>query len=366
MKAINFNFPAMRMAEGETYNFTFVSGETSTEYTITRAGTVAKVSNGRAAASVDIFRDSLPVWAVIEIALKAPGVVTSGAVYKMDICTANNDHYTTTCDHTGTAGYHTTPAINKPAAAVPYMLGVELELITRTRDAYQTLNAIHSNVFHREQDGSLSGGAGGQEWITCPLIPSDACDPQFWAPYMDKLTQYATSRTNSCTGLHVHISREAFTIGGADFLETLSKVIYFHEFIVPEGIKSAIYGRDRARWAEPWAHRENGEKIVELAKKAPGILRDGNIIEMIKEDADHVSEHYERINTSKRATIEFRQGKGHINSDHIARICQFVDTLVKFCRETPHYKLTLDRYAASLPTSRKYDNLRRALEGIED
>lgn len=367
MKAINFNTLAKDLKEGDNYGATFIDKNGSThELTIIRTGRNVRIV-GEGQTDVAIFRDALTIKAALAMAINAPGRLTSGEVYKAEIGTLCDDNYTADVIHTDTNSYHSTRTLNKAKEAQPYYIGVELELIARNAQCYRAMNRIESNIWHRERDCSI--GDSGQEWITCPLRVKDAINQDFWATSMDVLTQFAISRTSTATGLHVHISREAFGASEEAQAETLAKVVFFHDHILSNSTLSRIYGRSESVHYAHINHDDddNAAKLASLAKIAPALLRADGVADVLKASYSyHNGDRYQRINTAKEATIEFRQGKGQINSEAIATLCQFVDAIVRFCRETPAYKLTAARFIASLPASRKYDNLRRILQGVED
>lgn len=372
MKAINFNFVCGRMQEGETYNFTHTCAEGSTDFDLKRAGNTLylSVSGQNQVLQHTIFRDKETVKTALTILLrdKGPATLKSGEVYKANILAMMSDNYTKEYNHTNTARYHATRGLNMPVESQPYMLGVELELMARNREAAATLDAIQSNIFHRERDCSIGDDYRGQEWISCPLTKADATSAEFWAEFCDVWEQFAISKSLNSTGLHVHISRTAFGEDETAKAVTLAKVMYLHDFLMDSGALSRIYGRGESIH---YAHRNSGNNgdaatIAKLSKKAPAIMRAAELQKMIAEDLENTSDRYNRINCTNSATIEFRQGKGQINSKEIAKICQFVALIVEFCRVNDWHKVTPERFAAFIPTSHKYDELRRALSDTEE
>lgn len=253
--------------------------------------------------------------------------------------------YTTTNVYEGVNSYHASHCsgyLNQPN--VPFTghrIGIELEVEGNSSNCYYDISSKKSNWFTRERDGSL--GCNGIEFITIPLLPSDAKSYETWMPLCDYLKTRAKSWDTGRCGLHVHIGREILGDTEEEQQLTLGKLLIFYQGDIEDWSNAiAVFGRDRCY------HQPDGDteeiKAVKCLGKA--VLKDADVFNQVDAAMKRRfgSQRYFAVNLTNSHTIEFRKGRGSINADRIIAVVTFVEAICLFCRSTNAHELTLDNF----------------------
>lgn len=264
----------------------------------------------------------------------------------------------TQSEYAGFDDYHASHRVtmNTPANGYTgYRIGVELETEFATVAARSQFTVTPRNWFFCEADGSLNNA--GCEIITIPLIPADAKSRSTWKPICDRLKQLgATSWDNNRCGLHVHIGREILGETADEREATLSRLLLFYNLYLNDDITATkVFGRSRCynenthdRTQEFAAVKTLGGevlKIKDVAERVGKAVKDRNN-----------SARYYTINTTNRATIEFRKGRGSLSVDRIQTIVTFCEAVCLYVRTSEDIsELTLAGFRefirATVPTT---------------
>ena len=223
-----------------------------------------------------------------------------------------------------------------------YRVGIELEVeCTSEENYYDVTEGFKSNVMLMERDGSL--GDYGIEFISIPLMPSDARSEVFWRPLVGVLKPRAESWNKSTTGLHVHVGREALGITDEERDETLFKLVYlYYGCDLKESRRNIkVFGRDRI-----YDDENPSLNLVKASATLGGeVFKSPEIKTKVKEDAKALGcSRYVDINITNCATIEFRKGKGSINERRIAGVVDWCLMMVDYARETPLEEISRDGF----------------------
>ena len=382
--AINFNWVITeKLTNGKTYNFDFIDLDgTRTALELTKDGNqvVIKIAGADAHRRLDVFRANMRVSDAIALAIKKPGRVVSGEVYRADILTAISEDYESVEMYSGIFNPSHEFAANMPHESAAYYIGFELETAGRNADCEEALHRMKSNVWRQVSDASIAGrnGATGIEFVSTLLHPNDAIKPAFFEAFCDMLTGLAVSSTLSSTGLHCHISRTAFGDTDEEQDENIAKLVYLENYILSADALTRLYGRTRGgQWCQQNQSttgilnavatlQQYENRVINL----PGIrealaadLLDGN---KTRHGHNYQSARYHAINITNQHTVEFRQGKGQIKSQVLANIAQHAITAAKYVRETPWHKLSARGYWQSIPASNKYGEIKRIFSPQSD
>lgn len=372
--AINFNWNHFKMANGKRYDISVESDlRRAGAWQVWKEGSIFYAFDGVDTFSMQIFRDGATVADLIACIMRAPASVRSGEVYKADILRLIDDTYTDdTIYNNGIQAPSVSVEHNTKRDGAQYAFGLELEVSCRNETCMRALSGMESNIFHMVSDSSIS--CYGIEFVSGALIaPKDATNPAFYEPLCNMLTGLAKSRTDRTTGLHFHIGREAFGDTKPEQMETIAKVIFMENYILNQRNLTAIYGRSiSSDWARPNETKTDLTEAVAKVVKVAGarIMNDSSIraamvddltpYDSIRSGHNYPPERYQRINITNRATVEFRQGKGDINSKSLARIAQHIDVLVNYCKGSTWAKLSEDGYLHAIPNNNKFAILRDA------
>ena len=223
-----------------------------------------------------------------------------------------------------------------------YRVGIELEVECTSEENYDDVTeGFKSNVMLMERDGSL--GDYGIEFISIPLMPSDARSEVFWRPLVGVLKPRAESWNKSTTGLHVHVGREAFGLTDEERDETLFKLVYlYYGCDLKESRRNIkVFGRDKI-----YDDENPSLDLVNAAATLGGeVFKSPEIKTKVKEDAKALGfSRYVDINITNCATIEFRKGKGSINERRIAGVVDWCLMMVDYARTTPLEEISRDGF----------------------
>jgi hypothetical protein len=381
MKAINFYWRVEKMTIGLIYDFT-ADGE---QMTIKRTGAKSVEVNG---VSVEVFRDAMIVADCIGIALKRAASLRSGdAPYKYELLKEMRPEYSNGVIYTGVASPSAHPTLNKKIGQTePKYLGFELEVVERNPLCYRALAAFESNIWHMVTDSSIANSADqraglhGIEFVSTLLDPQDAVKPAFFEPFCAQLSQYAKSRTKETTGLHCHASREFYGESEEEQNDNITKLIFLVNFVLSDCALTKVFGRGAGDWCQQNRSTtgivEHVKAVTDIAGK--NVLNDKGIRDAFKRDllahnksrdtteGHYTSSRYFQVNITNQHTVEFRRGKGSINSEDIAIIAQFVCTVSAYVCNTKLSNLSEAGYIKSIPNSAKYARLRGCFAGSND
>lgn len=255
---------------------------------------------------------------------------------------AYNENYTADAMYTGRHSYHHSHGsdfvMNRPTkpSKYPFKVGIELEVIANNDDAYRKITELKSNWFYMERDGSLE--SNGVEIITVPLRFEDASSPDFWRPFTEWLSRYATSWTKTCCGLHVHLGNEVFKVDGLDADMLKAKLAYAYNYCIDnDEINKTVFGRS-AGYSSSKCLTKTGdavETLGDLVDGKMGLLKNKKVQDaIVDETKDKMrSDRYYEINYSNEHTTEFRKGRGSINCERIASVVTYCYLMTLWTRD---------------------------------
>lgn len=278
--------------------------------------------------------------------------------------------------HKGRFSYHHRPKLNKfLISRQSPSVGVELELEERSTnpsDKKKMENELVSNWFHFESDSSLhTVDREGYELITEPLPPRAYRDPRLWAGLQNILTPWLESFSFRQTGLHVHVGVDMFeqidsfplqnksdrrTVG-----KTLSAILYF--LMLPRTFVDKVMLRNNTCYCAQPTNFTIINQVLAL-RGAQGKLTGHDLINQIVQHSIQASQwviradavlrdlydgeytqschdallsndtiltgHHVEINMAPKYTIEFRRGKGTLNSMSIHRMVELATLVVRY------------------------------------
>ena len=218
-----------------------------------------------------------------------------------------------------------------------YCIGVELECIS-TKSPSQVLK--ESNWISFEHDGSLD--SGGIEFVTAPIPSDKGMTVEFWEPLCDYLnSQGVKSYSKSCCGMHVHVGTGVLGSTEDEKKDTLARVLYFYQILLPERVKTNVFKRSASGYCNALA-LSTARSIKDLKR----FLKNGAeriVYDEKKLDTGRYSELNCNTGNSDK-TIEFRRGKGSINAKRIAAIVALCCTLCEYCRKKSLSRLSYEDY----------------------
>lgn len=182
----------------------------------------------------------------------------------------------------------------------PDYFGVELEVDIDRDSAVSVIDfSGDEDLFYLKEDGSVNG----YEIVTHPMTIDKHLDADFmpWKKVLSILKENGgkSHDTESC-GIHVHISRKAFTDS------EIARLVAFIN--INESWFSTFARRNSAHWAKYKPYNGNAKK-----------------------DFDQL-ERYEAVNLENRNTIELRIFKGTLKLETLRSIIQLCDCLTKFVK----------------------------------
>lgn len=277
--------------------------------------------------------------------------------------------------HKGKKPYHHRPPLNKfLVAGQSPSVGVELELEERNTDSSsksKMMQELVSNWFHFESDSSLcTGSREGYELITEPLPPRAYRDPRLWAGLQNILTPWMESFKYQQTGLHVHVGVDMFESINSFPLrhakdrrqvgKILSTILYF--LMLPRTFVDKVMLRNNTAYCAQPTFLNIVTQAAAL-RSARGKLTGHDLIGLIVEtglitsawndctsriyhefvhgsyvhthrnyllEGIDLTGHHVEVNLSPTYTIEFRRGKGTLNSMSIHRMVELATLVVRY------------------------------------
>lgn len=244
-----------------------------------------------------------------------------------DDCWSGNDHY---CEsNEDDDGYRENSPIHsysyRPSPAFfgtgKYYLGFELEVETRNSSRYegaQLAQDLFGGHVYLKDDGSLNDGF---EIVTHPHTLTEYQTNFNWAGLEKLKSQGLRSWNTSTCGLHVHVSREAFSVEGV-------RLSYEQRILKRQAhelrFMKLIY--DNERQVGRIAGR-SGNHYATFQDK-------GNLVRKVKQGYQE-NGRYSAINTENDDTLEVRVFKGSLRPERILSALEFVTASVEYTRDLP-------------------------------
>ena len=207
------------------------------------------------------------------------------------------------------------------------LVGLELEVYARNKYIFEN----KSNFFYLQRDGSLSEENGGTEITTIPmpfeeLIREGGGIDILTKDFMPRFSCYSQKATE--TGFHIHLSKINFN---RKVCVLLKKAFY----CFPYAFITELFGRNNTGYcrAEPQI-----QKLMEFGIH-PSAASDLGLEKIFQPYCDT---RYLELNFTNSKTIEFRRGKGTVDSVFIKSILDFCYHIYKYSIEAQNlYKSDL-------------------------
>lgn len=236
------------------------------------------------------------------------------------------------------------------------LVGLELEVYARNKYIFEN----KSNFFYLQRDGSLSEENGGTEITTIPmpfeeLIREDGGIDILTKDFMPRFSCYSQKATE--TGFHIHLSKINFN---RKVCVLLKKAFY----CFPYDFITELFGRNNTGYcrAEPQI-----QKLMEFGIH-PSAASDLGLEKIFQPYCDT---RYLELNFTNSKTIEFRRGKGTVDSVSIKSILDFCYQIYKYSMEAQNlYKSDLLNIRLFLQTylmkNAKTERLKKLIKKYEE
>lgn len=195
------------------------------------------------------------------------------------------------------------------------LVGLELEVYARNKYIFEN----KSNFFYLQRDGSLSEENGGTEITTIPmpfeeLIREGGGIDILTKDFMPRFSCYSQKATE--TGFHIHLSKINFN---RKVCVLLKKAFY----CFPYAFITELFGRNNTGYcrAEPQI-----QKLMEFGIH-PSAASDLGLEKIFQPYCDT---RYLELNFTNSKTVEFRRGKGTVDSISIKSILDFCYQIYKY------------------------------------
>lgn len=202
-----------------------------------------------------------------------------------------------------------------------YGLEVEIDDGDDKQDAARDIIDVGGDHIYLKEDGSLS--YAGFEIVTHPATLDYHINHFPWADICEVALSYGyrSHDTDTC-GLHIHASRSLFGDTQTEQDLTIAKII----LLVDRWYDTKIvkFARRDINKMRQWADKPNVDIRPEDDDRAA--------VDKSKKNADS---RYKAVNLCNRRTVEFRFFKGTLKRDTIIASIQWVDTIIRYCRNTP-------------------------------
>lgn len=236
------------------------------------------------------------------------------------------------------------------------LVGLELEVYARNKYIFEN----KSNFFYLQRDGSLSEENGGTEITTIPmpfeeLIREGGGIDILTKDFMPRFSCYSQKATE--TGFHIHLSKINFN---RKVCVLLKKAFY----CFPYAFITELFGRNNTGYcrAEPQI-----QKLMEFGIH-PNAASDLGLEKIFQPYCDT---RYLDLNFTNSKTIEFRRGKGTVDSVSIKSILDFCYQIYKYSMEAQDlYKSDLLNIRLFLQTylmeNAKTERLKKLIKKYEE
>ena len=236
------------------------------------------------------------------------------------------------------------------------LVGLELEVYARNKYIFEN----KSNFFYLQRDGSLSEENGGTEITTIPmpfeeLIREGGGIDILTKDFMPRFSCYSQKATE--TGFHIHLSKINFN---RKVCVLLKKAFY----CFPYAFITELFGRNNTGYcrAEPQI-----QKLMEFGIH-PNAASDLGLEKIFQPYCDT---RYLELNFTNSKTVEFRRGKGTVDSISIKSILDFCYQIYKYSMEAQNlYKSDLLNIRLFLQTylmkNAKTERLKKLIKKYEE
>lgn len=202
-----------------------------------------------------------------------------------------------------------------------YGLEVEIDDGHDKQGAAVDIQEVGGDHIYLKEDGSLS--CDGFEIVTHPATLDYHVNHFPWADICDVALSYGyrSHDTDTC-GLHIHASRSLFgdTVTEQDL--TIAKIMllvdmWYDSYIVR-------FARRDINKMRRWADKPNAD-----------IRPSDNDTDAVTKSKKSADSRYKAVNLCNYNTVEFRFFRGTLKRDTIIASIQWVDTIIRYCRNTP-------------------------------
>jgi hypothetical protein len=201
--------------------------------------------------------------------------------------------------------------------------GVELEIDggDYKQEAARAIAEAGKDHIYLKEDGSLS--SAGFEIVSHPATLEYHVEHFPWDDICRVALSYnyRSHDTNTC-GLHVHASRSLFGNNQTEQDLTIAKIMLLFD---------RWYCSNIVRFA-----RRNLSNMRRWADKPDADIRPEDDDNTARSKAKNTAKHrYKAINLQNTYTVEFRIFRGTLKQNTILASIQWIDVLIRYCRETP-------------------------------
>lgn len=236
------------------------------------------------------------------------------------------------------------------------LVGLELEVYARNKYIFEN----KSNFFYLQRDGSLCEDMGGAEITTIPMSFNDLIREGggidiLTKDFMPRFSCYSQKATE--TGFHIHLSKINFN---KKVCVLLKKAFY----CFPYDFITELFGRTNGGYclAEPQIQR-----LMEYGIH-PNAASDLGLEKIFRPYCDT---RYLELNFTNSKTVEFRRGKGTVDSISIKSILDFCYQIYKYSVEAQNlYKSDLLNIRLSLQNylmeNAKTERLKKLIKKYEE
>ena len=202
-----------------------------------------------------------------------------------------------------------------------YGLELEIDEGNHRQGAARDIMSAGKDHIYIKEDGSLSGD--GMEIVTHPATLDYHVNNFPWNDICRTALsyEYRSHDTDTC-GLHIHASRSLFGDTEMEQDLTIAKIMLLVDRWYDTHIVQ-FARRDLSRMRR-WADKPNA-----------GIQPEDNDTEAVEKSKKTATDRYKAVNLCNRDTIEFRFFRGTLKRDTIIASIQWVDTIIRYCRDTP-------------------------------
>jgi len=201
-----------------------------------------------------------------------------------------------------------------------YGVEVEIDKGHDKQEAARDIQAAGGDRIYIKEDGSLS--YNGMEIVTHPATLEYHVNQFPWSEICETALSYGyrSHDTDTC-GLHIHASRSLFGDSETEQDLTIAKIILLID---------RWYDTKIVRFA-----RRDISKMREWADKPNADIRpEDDEFDAVQKSKRTAEDRYKAVNLCNSHTVEFRFFKGTLKRDTIIASIQWVDTIIKYCRNT--------------------------------
>lgn len=236
------------------------------------------------------------------------------------------------------------------------LVGLELEVYARNKYIFEN----KSNFFYLQRDGSLFEENGGTEITTIPMPFEDLIREGGGIDILTKdfMVRFSCfSQSPPETGFHIHLSKTQFS----DNIAVLLKKAFY---CFPYQFTTELFGRENTSYCKP---EPKIQMLMDYGIHPSAASNFG----LEKIFTPYCDSRYFELNLTNDNTIEFRRGKGTIDSLAIKSILDFCYHIYKYSMEAQNlYKSDLLNIRLFLQTylmeNAKTERLKKLIKKYEE